>query len=160
MKPPNILLLMTDQQRWDAMGCSGNWVETPNIDRIAQEGIRFTNCVTNAPVCIPTRLALAIGLYPHNTGIVFCSDHGEFAISELQGEIMILTQEWKLMINSAGQPYFLLDVRNDPLETENRVADPQTRPLQDALRLRVLEHLLRTQWTFGRKIPPYSVAVG
>ena len=38
MKSPNILFLMTDQQRWDAMGCSGDWIETPNLDRIASEG--------------------------------------------------------------------------------------------------------------------------
>ncbi|MCH8294736.1 sulfatase-like hydrolase/transferase, partial [Candidatus Poribacteria bacterium] len=69
MIKPNILLLMTDQQRWDAMGCSGGWVRTPNLDRIAGEGIRFTNCVTNSPVCIPTRLSLATGLYSHNTGV-------------------------------------------------------------------------------------------
>ena len=69
MIKPNILLLMTDQQRWDAMGCSGGWVRTPNLDSIAGEGICFTNCVTNSPVCIPTRLSLATGLYPHNTGV-------------------------------------------------------------------------------------------
>jgi len=66
---PNILLLMTDQQRWDAMGCSGGWTKTPNLDRIASEGVRFTNCVTTSPVCIPTRLSLATGVYPHNTGV-------------------------------------------------------------------------------------------
>ena len=60
---------MTDQQRWDAMGCSGGWVRTPNLDRIASEGVQFTNCVTNAPVCIPARVSLATGLYPHNTGV-------------------------------------------------------------------------------------------
>lgn len=69
MGTPNILLLMTDQQRWDAMGCSGNWVQTPNLDRIASEGVQFTNCVTTSPVCIPTRLSLATGLYPHNTHV-------------------------------------------------------------------------------------------
>ena len=69
MPTPNILLLMTDQQRWDAMGCSGDWVQTPHLDRIAGEGIRFTNCVTTSPVCIPTRLSLATGLYPHNTHV-------------------------------------------------------------------------------------------
>jgi len=69
MATPNILLLMTDQQRWDAMSCSGDWVQTPNLDRIASEGIRFTNCVTTSPVCIPTRLSLATGLYPHNTHV-------------------------------------------------------------------------------------------
>ena len=66
---PNILFLVTDQQRWDAMSCSGDWVQTPNLDRIAGEGIRFTNCVTTSPVCIPTRLSLATGLYPHNTHV-------------------------------------------------------------------------------------------
>ena len=66
---PNILFLMTDQQRWDAMGCSGDWVKTPNLDRIASEGVRFTNCVTTSPVCVPARLSLATGLYPHNTGV-------------------------------------------------------------------------------------------
>ena len=69
VKKPNILLLMTDQQRWDAMGCSGDWVQTPNMDRIASEGVRFTNCVTTSPVCVPARLSLATGLYPHNTGV-------------------------------------------------------------------------------------------
>jgi len=69
MNRPNILLLMTDQQRADATGCSGGWVQTPNLDRIAGEGLRFSGCVTNSPVCIPTRLSLATGLYPHNTGV-------------------------------------------------------------------------------------------
>ena len=69
MRKPNILLLMTDQQRWDAMGCSGDWVQTPHLDRIAREGTRFMNCVTTSPVCIPTRLSLATGLYPHNTHV-------------------------------------------------------------------------------------------
>ncbi len=66
---PNILFIMTDQQRWDAMSCSGSWVHTPNLDRIASEGVRFPNCVTTTPVCIPARVSLATGLYPHNTGV-------------------------------------------------------------------------------------------
>ena len=69
MPRPNILFIMTDQQRRDAMGCSGGWVNTPNLDRIAAEGVRFSNCVTTTPVCIPARVTLATGLYPHNTGV-------------------------------------------------------------------------------------------
>ncbi|MFT7247135.1 MAG: arylsulfatase, partial [Candidatus Azotimanducaceae bacterium] len=65
----NILFIMTDQQRWDAMGCSGGWVDTPNLDRLAAEGVRFTRCVTTSPICVPARLSLATGLYPHNTGV-------------------------------------------------------------------------------------------
>ena len=66
---PNVLFIMTDQQRSDALGCAGGWVRTPNLDRIAAEGVRFPNCVTTTPVCIPARVTLATGLYPHNTGV-------------------------------------------------------------------------------------------
>lgn len=72
---PNILFIMTDQQRWDAMGCSGGWVQTPNLDQIASEGVRYTNCVTTSPVCVPARLSLATGLYAHNTGVWNNSKH-------------------------------------------------------------------------------------
>ena len=92
MGTPNILLLMTDQQRWDAMGCSGDWVRTPNLDRIASEGVQFTNCVTTSPVCIPTRLSLATGLYPHNTGV--WNNMGHTMLAE--------TPTWMQAVREAG----------------------------------------------------------
>ena len=69
MSKPNILLVMTDQQRWDALGCVQEWMQTPNMDRIAAEGVRFTQCIANSPVCIPTRRTMATGQYCHNTGV-------------------------------------------------------------------------------------------
>ena len=72
MTQPNILFLMTDQQRWDAMSGAANgraWVNTPNLDRIAAEGMRFSRCVTTTPICIPARVTLATGRYPHNTSV-------------------------------------------------------------------------------------------
>ena len=92
MGTPNILFLMTDQQRWDAMGCSGSWLQTPNLDRIASEGIRFTNCVTTSPVCIPTRLSLATGLYPHNTGVWDNMNH----------QMSAKTPTWMQAVRDAG----------------------------------------------------------
>ena len=89
---PNILLLMTDQQRWDAMGCSGDWVQTPNLDRIAGEGVRFNNCVTTSPVCVPTRLSLATGLYPHNTGVW----------SNMKHTMSAETPTWMQSVRNAG----------------------------------------------------------
>jgi choline-sulfatase len=65
----NILFLMTDQHRWDALGCAGGWVNTPHLDRLAHGGVRFTNCFTTSPDCVPARVSLATGLYPHNTGV-------------------------------------------------------------------------------------------
>jgi len=69
---PNILLIMCDQLRADALGTDAGGAghaRTPAIDRIAREGTRFDRCYTNSPVCVPTRLSLATGLYPHNTGM-------------------------------------------------------------------------------------------
>ena len=54
MTKPNIILLMTDQQRWDSLGCNGNkFVSTPNIDRLAAGGANCTNSFTPWPVCTP-----------------------------------------------------------------------------------------------------------
>lgn len=69
MTQPNVLFIMTDQQRWDAMSCSGDWVKNPNLDRIAAEGVRFSRCVTTTPICVPARVSLATGRYPHNTAV-------------------------------------------------------------------------------------------
>ncbi|MDP6115717.1 MAG: sulfatase-like hydrolase/transferase [Planctomycetota bacterium] len=66
---PNILLIMDDQHRFDYLGCAGaDFIQTPNIDRLAARGMRFTNCCVNAPVCAPMRVALATGLEPHRFG--------------------------------------------------------------------------------------------
>jgi arylsulfatase len=66
---PNILFLMTDQHRWDALSCVSDWVDTPHLDRIAAAGVRFPQAYTNAPVCVPARVSLATGRYPHQTGV-------------------------------------------------------------------------------------------
>jgi len=67
---PPILLFLTDQQRGDAMGCAGTpLVKTPNMDRIAAEGVRFSHACTVSPLCMPARASLVSGLYPHNHGM-------------------------------------------------------------------------------------------
>jgi len=75
MPRPHILFLMTDQCRADALGSIGGWTSTPHLDRIASEGITFTDCISTSPVCVPARLSLATGLYPHNTGVWYNCDH-------------------------------------------------------------------------------------
>ena len=67
----NILLLMTDQQRWDTIHALGNAViRTPNMDRLVHEGTAYTACYTPSPVCVSARCALLTGLPPHVTGCV------------------------------------------------------------------------------------------
>jgi choline-sulfatase len=68
-RKPNILLIVTDQQRWDSIGCLYSTVDTPHLDLLVSEGIAFTNCITNSPICMPARVALATGRYPHNFGL-------------------------------------------------------------------------------------------
>jgi arylsulfatase A-like enzyme len=59
---PNILLILTDQQRWDSLGCYGaDWVDTPNLDRLAREGVIFDNCYVNNTVCTPSRASIWTG---------------------------------------------------------------------------------------------------
>lgn len=68
---PNILLILPDQMRASAMGCDGNAeVKTPNIDRMAAEGILFKRTYANVPVCCPARSILMTGTYPHVNGMV------------------------------------------------------------------------------------------
>jgi arylsulfatase A-like enzyme len=61
----NVLFIITDQHRADHMGCAGNpIVKTPNLDRLAQDGIRFTNAFCANPMCSPNRACILTGLYP------------------------------------------------------------------------------------------------
>ena len=63
--PPNILLITTDQQFADVMGCAGStWLETPAMDAIARNGVRFTRAYVNYPVCLPERYTMYTGRLP------------------------------------------------------------------------------------------------
>lgn len=67
---PNILWICTDQQRGDTLGCYGNpYVRTPNIDRLAAEGVRFRRAYVQSPVCAPSRASFLSGRYPRTCGV-------------------------------------------------------------------------------------------
>lgn len=66
---PNLLLILDDQHRFDYLGSAGAaFLHTPNLDRLAERGVRFTRCYTTAPVCAPARISLATGLAAHRFG--------------------------------------------------------------------------------------------
>ena len=68
-KRPNILFITTDEQRFDCLGCYGNPViRTPNVDRIAEQGVRFERGYVQNPMCMPSRMAIMTGRY--------CSENG------------------------------------------------------------------------------------
>ncbi|MEG0692969.1 MAG: sulfatase-like hydrolase/transferase, partial [Oscillospiraceae bacterium] len=69
MLKKQVVFIMTDSQRQDMVGCYGNKeMFTPNLDKLASEGLRFSKAYTTQPVCGPARSALFTGLYPHSNG--------------------------------------------------------------------------------------------
>ncbi len=67
---PNIVLFMSDQHNPNVLGCYGNdIVRTPNIDKLAQDGVAFHNCYCASPLCVPSRTAFLTGQYPSDTGV-------------------------------------------------------------------------------------------
>ncbi len=70
-EPFNLLYIFTDQQRADTMAAYGNdWIETPNLDRLADESFVFENCYVSSPICTPSRSTQMTGLWPHTNGCV------------------------------------------------------------------------------------------
>lgn len=75
-KRPNILFIMSDDHAAHAMSCYGSKInETPNIDRIAKEGMRFDNCFCTNSICSPSRAAILTGKYNHLNGVKTIADH-------------------------------------------------------------------------------------
>jgi arylsulfatase len=66
---PNILFIMADQFRADAVGRVGGYTRTPHLDTLAESGWLFANVFANSAECVPSRISLATGLYPHQTGV-------------------------------------------------------------------------------------------
>lgn len=67
---PNVLILYTDQQRTDSLGCYGNPIAiSPNLDRLADEGVLFENYFVQSPVCTPSRMSFLTGRYPTSVGV-------------------------------------------------------------------------------------------
>lgn len=67
--PPNFILYLTDDVSWNDLGCYGHPViQTPHLDQMARDGIRFENAYLSISSCSPSRCSLITGRYPHNTG--------------------------------------------------------------------------------------------
>ncbi len=69
MEPQNLVIIMSDEHNPKLLGCAGHpLVRTPNLDRLAARGTRFTASYCNSPVCIPARASFATGQYIHRSG--------------------------------------------------------------------------------------------
>ena len=97
--PPNLILFLTDQLRRDALGCYGNTIcQTPHLDRLAREGVRFDQAYTTSPVCSPARASLLTGLYPHNHGVMINTHIAPAWSPGLSPEVLTFSR----ILNDAG----------------------------------------------------------
>jgi N-acetylglucosamine-6-sulfatase len=69
---PNIIFILTDDQRYEALGFTGRfpWLQTPNLDRIREEGVHFANAFTTHSLCAPSRAGFLTGMHSHKNGII------------------------------------------------------------------------------------------
>ena len=84
---PNILVVLMDDLGYSDLGCYGGDAHTPNIDALAEDGLRFTQFY-NMARCCPTRAALMTGLYPHQVGLIVNGrslNHNGVTIAEALG---------------------------------------------------------------------------
>src|SRR5437867_3226923 len=123
-RPPNVVIILADDLGWGDLGCYGHpTLRTPNLDRMAAEGMRFTEFYSAAEVCTPSRAALLTGRYPIRSGM--CHDQfrvlGSKSLGHLPDDEITLAEllktkgyatgcigKWHLgnwMNNPAGHPH-------------------------------------------------------
>jgi arylsulfatase A-like enzyme len=102
-RPPNILLIFTDQHRLSAVGAYGETpCKTPNLDRLAREGVRFERAYTTCPVCSPARGTVMTGLFPHAHGVTSNVHNLGCNVSELRDRPALLSRRLEAAGYSLG----------------------------------------------------------
>ena len=115
---PNIVFIISDHHRFDYMGCAGSSsIQTPNMDRLAENGTRITGMHCNVPLCVPSRIAISTGRYPARTGCwrsrcVFAAGESDMLIGRvmkslekngmLENTIVVYTSDHGDMVEDHG----------------------------------------------------------
>jgi arylsulfatase A-like enzyme len=98
-RPPNVLMIVTDQERTDVLGSYGSPIcETPNLDQLAADGVRFETCVTPTAICSPSRASMLTGLFPHGHGILNNTHEPDALRTELPADVPTFPE----LLRSAG----------------------------------------------------------
>ena len=139
---PNVLVILTDDQRWDALGVVQReqgaqalfpWFPTPHLDRLAAEGARFANAFVTTSLCSPSRASLLSGRYARSHQVLnnFTEYNRETQFPYTPNVRGVRTDDWKLIRypHGDGSPdrftaelYHLAD---DPFELRNLIDDPR-----------------------------------
>ena len=99
-RPPNVVFILCDDLGYGDLHCYGSKIDTPNLDRLASEGVRFTNFCSADPVCSPSRAALLTGRYPTRVGVprvLFPQDTGGLDLGETTMANMLKARGYRTM---------------------------------------------------------------
>jgi arylsulfatase A-like enzyme len=99
--PPNIIMLLVDDMGYADLGCMGSKdIRTPNIDRIAAEGVRMTDCYASAPVCSPTRAAFLTGRWQQRCGIEWAIGLTSEEEKRVDGKLVTVEERFTMGLES------------------------------------------------------------
>ncbi len=105
---PNIVFILMDDMGWRDLSCYGStFYETPHIDRLAREGMLFTDAYASCPVCSPTRASIMSGKYPATVGVTDWIDHG--GTHPCRGKLIDAPYIKELPLKEASLPTALRD---------------------------------------------------
>lgn len=99
-RPPNIILIYIDDLGYGDLGCYGSSIPTPEIDRLAKEGVRFSDFYSASPVCSPSRAALLTGRYPTRVNVprvLFPNDTTGLPLDEMTIAEMLKRRQYRTM---------------------------------------------------------------
>jgi len=138
---PNIILISSDQHRWDSLGCAGHpCVRTPHLDQLAYGGVRFASAYSDAPVCIPARTTLITGVKSTTYGCPYYAE--DFRIERDR------TQFLGSLLTAAGYQTALVGKRHWHTAEDFRAGFETVIPTERCSRQQQLA-LGRDGWTFG-----------
>lgn len=126
---PNIILIMSDDMGWSDIGCYGGEIETPNLDALAKDGVRFTQFY-NTGRCCPTRGSLLTGLYQHQAGIGHMM--GDYGLPGYKGDLNRRCLTIAEALRSAGYRNYMSGKWHVTPYKANEISNPDTSnwPLQ------------------------------
>lgn len=132
-KPPNIIYIMSDDHANAAIGAYGSWlkpvVKTPNLDKLAKQGMLFKNSMVTNSICTPSRAAILTSQYSHKNGVYTLNDQLDKKATHLGHLLRLLGYQtaligkWHLAIDPTGFDYW------NVLPGQGRYIDPMLRPI-------------------------------
>jgi arylsulfatase A-like enzyme len=135
----NVIMISTDQQQVSAMSCVDASYRTPNLDRLAERGVRFTGVISTSAQCSPSRATWMTGKYPHQVGvnqIGHVLDPREWGIAKefnRAGFETVYFGKWHLGLSAAAHEFQITDYRKDGLELGGANPNPRFHSNKDAV---------------------------